>query len=68
MIYWFKWAIKVFPALLAVFIISYGLIWVLWKWLWLSIPIFIISFFIYRQNGIMGKEVGFYKNLHNKNI
>lgn len=59
-----KWALQTIFGLVAVFFICYGLIWVLWEWLWLSIPVWIICYLLYRKYGIMGKESKFLKSIH----
>lgn len=48
---WLKWLIITIPALIVVFIVSYALQWVLWKWLWLAIPIWVLFYFINRKYG-----------------
>ena len=62
-----KWAIQTTFGLIAVFFIAYVFIWVLWEWLWLSIPLWIVAYLCYRKYGIMGKGRGLI-NLPKKNI
>ncbi len=49
---WLKWFIITIPALIATFVICYALQWVLWRWIWLAIPIWVISYFIFGKYGI----------------
>jgi hypothetical protein len=46
----FKWYIITIPALIATFVICYALQWVLWKWIWLAIPIWVFFYFITRKD------------------
>jgi hypothetical protein len=39
--------------LVPVFIVCYALQWVLWKWLWLAVPIWIVTYFIGRNFSVI---------------
>jgi len=47
--------------LIPAFIICYALQWVLWKWLWLAIPIWIIGYLFDRKYGVSHLELGIIK-------
>jgi len=48
---WLKWAIIAIPSLIVVFVICYALQWVLWKWIWLAIPVWIICYLLHEKFG-----------------
>lgn len=50
---WLKWFVITIPALIVVYIVSYALQWVFWKWIWLAIPTWVIFYFIDRKFGVM---------------
>ena len=55
---------KVFVSIVLMFIsiaLTYGLVWVVWEYLWLSIPLFIASFLLYKREfpGWNWGKVGF---------
>ena len=58
-----SWYLISFSGLIVVFVVCYALLWVLWEWLWLSVPIWIAGYLLYRKYGIIGKEVGIRKTL-----
>lgn len=61
-----KWATQTIIGLIAVFFICYGLIWAMWEWLWLSFPVWVICYLLYRKYGIMNKDRGHLVNLPKK--
>jgi len=53
-----KWFLQTILGLIIVFLIAYVFLWVLWSWLWLSIPLWVVAYLIYRKYGIVGKNIG----------
>lgn len=50
-----KYGIKVCVSLLTVFVGFYIAEWILWRFLWLSIPLWIMFYIIWRKYGIINK-------------
>lgn len=48
-----KWALQAIPLLFLAYVLVYAGIWLLWEYLWLSIPIFIGCYLLYRRYGTM---------------
>lgn len=58
---WLKWFIVTIPALIAVIIIAYALQWVLWKWIWLAIPVWVVCYLLYKEYGTNYNLSGIHK-------
>lgn len=61
-----KWVIQSLVGLLAVFVIGYLLIALIWEFLWIGFLLWIIGYIIYRKNGIIGNGYTLNKKLFKK--
>lgn len=51
-----KWYLQTIIGLIIVFVVCYGLMWVLWKWIWLAIPIWVVAYLLRRKIGLVGSN------------